>query len=649
MSTTYYFGKSETLEKFGALELPKFKIDNQKDWVINGDLPSYKNLQPQFYNFLYQTSVKHHSIIDAKSRYTYGKGWAVDTTGLNPTTDVIELKSFLKKIEKNKVTQRCILDRIVQGGFATEVIYDKAGKKIMPYHLDFSYLRESKPEYDKNGKELPKVYYYTSDWKAQRPKENKDFAVFYPFDPNEKPDSNKRYVIYYKDYRPDLGAYPYPEYMGGLPYIQADAEVGNFVYNNVKNGFSAGYIFNFYNGDLDESQRANIENALKASKHGTENAGEPFVAFNNQGDKGVEVTPIQANGQDDRYLQLNNQIRDEIFTAHAISPLVVGMKGDNGFSNNADEIRTAVENFTEGYVKSAQDIFNEFMNGVIDFNEIKGNVYLQRLDPISEQLSETTLLQISTLDEIRQMAGLSKSVTESNKIADALKSLSPLVANKVLESMTAAEIRSLIGLETAAEGVQRTTVTQTKEFSAIGLNDDDYEVLDSFEYNFESIEDAIQRTSEFRMAFADKTEKAILGALNDNPKLKPKEIAEIIGKSLKEVNAAIKSLNDQGLLEGKGITPEGEGELEEFITVYKYKKRSDISGPDKLPTTRAFCSKYIDLSKNRSFTIQDIQSLSALEDRDVFALRGGWYHNPNTDKNTPYCRHVWEARIVRLK
>jgi DNA-binding Lrp family transcriptional regulator len=246
------------------------------------------------------------------------------------------------------------------------------------------------------------------------------------------------------------------------------------------------------------------------------------------------------------------------------------------------------------------------MNGVIDFNEIKGNVYLQRLDAIKPQITESVLLQIADKNTIAKYYGieLPKEVT--------------------------------------------TTVTETvKEFSAIGLNDDDYEVLDSFEYNFESIEDAIQRTSEFRMAFADKTEKAILGALNDNPKLKPKEIAEIIGKSLKEVNAAIKSLNDQGLLEGKGITPEGEGELEEFITVYKYVTRNDV--PPVETTSRPFCKKYLALSQGRSFTIEDIQALSVQEGYDVFRFRGGWYHNPDTDKTTAYCRHVFQARIVRLK
>jgi DNA-binding Lrp family transcriptional regulator len=606
MSSTYYFGKSQTLEKFGALELPVFKVDNQLEWVINGMMKGWKNLQPQWYNFLYQTSVKHHSIIDAKSRYTYGKGWAVDSLGLG-TTELIELKSFLKKIEKNKVTQRCILDRVIQGGFACEMIYDNALKRVMPYHVDFSYIRESKPEYDAKGQLKPPLYFYTSDWKAQRPKDNKDFVVFHPFDVNEKPDKSKRYLVYYKDYRPDLGAYPLPEYMGGLPYIQADAEVGNFVYNNVKQGFSAGYIINFFQ-DLNETQQGEIERALIDRKHGSENAGNPLAAFNKPGDQPVTVTPIAPNGQDDRYVQLNNQIRDEIFTAHGMSPILLGMNGSGGWSDQAAESFMVTENFKRSYAAPAQQIFNEFMNGVIAFNKLKGRAFLEHLEPAKPQVTESILTWFN---------------------------------NKQL-------VADFYGIELPKEVV--TTVTETeRQFSAIGLNDDDYEVLDSFQYNFESIEDAIQRTTEFRMAFADKTEKAILGALNDNPKLKPKEIAEIIGKSLKEVNAAIKSLNDQGLLEGKGITPEGEGELEEFITVYKYKKRSDISGPDKLPTTRDFCVKYIDLSKNRSFTIDDIQSLSVQEGYDVFRFRGGWYHNPNTDKNTPYCRHVWEARIVRLK
>jgi len=181
----------------------------------------------------------------------------------------------------------------------------------------------------------------------------------------------------------------------------------------------------------------------------------------------------------------------------------------------------------------------------------------------------------------------------------------------------------------------------------IGILDTDYEVLYSEEYNFESIEDAKEKQAGIKQNFAKKIEDLVLGVLKDNPDYKPKQIAEVLGKSLKEVNAAIKSLNSSGALDGKSITPEGETELDEFKVVYKYKVRNDV--PDVETSSRPFCQKYMRLSQNRSFTIEDIQALSVIEGRDVFALRGGWYHNPETDKTTKYCRHIWEARIVRLK
>jgi hypothetical protein len=55
------------------------------------------------------------------------------------------------------------------------------------------------------------------------------------------------------------------------------------------------------------------------------------------------------------------------------------------------------------------------------------------------------------------------------------------------------------------------------------------------------------------------------------------------------------------------------------------------------------------LSEDRSFRIEDIQALSIQEGYDVFRFRGGWWHNTEIDKTLPYCRHVWEARVVRKK
>jgi hypothetical protein len=55
-----------------------------------------------------------------------------------------------------------------------------------------------------------------------------------------------------------------------------------------------------------------------------------------------------------------------------------------------------------------------------------------------------------TVDERRGLFGFpeaEKTASDSaNKVADSLSAMSPLVANKVLDSMTDDEIRSLIGL-----------------------------------------------------------------------------------------------------------------------------------------------------------------------------------------------------------
>jgi len=281
------------------------------------------------------------------------------------------------------------------------------------------------------------------------------------------------------------------------------------------------------------------------------------------------------------------------------------MKGDNGFSNNADEIRTAVENFIEGYVKPAQDIFNEFMNAVIDFNEIKGNVYLERLDGIKPQITENVLLQIADKNTIAKYYGIE---------------LPKEVVTEVL-----------------------------REFSDInlGIKDEDCELLYSEQHRFESIEDAILKQESFRQAFASSLEKSILGMLQDNPDLTPKELAEVLKTPKGTITKALKSLETQGLLSSGVVTPEGELEIEEFKIVYKYVVRNDV--PPVESTSRPFCIKYMNLSKTRSFTIEDIQTLSAIEGYDVFALRGGWYHNPDTDKTTAYCRHVFESRLVRMK
>lgn len=52
---------------------------------------------------------------------------------------------------------------------------------------------------------------------------------------------------------------------------------------------------------------------------------------------------------------------------------------------------------------------------------------------------------------------------------------------------------------------------------------------------------------------------------------------------------------------------------------------------------------------NRMYTRDEINKISSEIKRDVWTFRGGWYHNPDTDVNTPSCRHLWQQHITVKK
>lgn len=662
----YFLGQSGKLIKLAAHKTPEFIEKRNVNWMINGTDDEWYNRQPDYYNHLYNSSAKNNTIINVKCDYTVGQGLSYDDLGLD-LSKKIEVKSFIYKLKDNDVFVRSVKDRAIQGGFANEMIYNQKGDKVMPHHIDFSHIRVSKPEWDETeGRYKDPVYYYTSDWSVRKPHENKDFTEFLPFKWDKTPDKTKRYLYYYKDYRPDLGAYPMPEYLACVPYISADYEVGNFTYNNVKNGFTAGYLVNFYNGEPDEKAKREISEMYKNTLHGTDNAGKSVLSFNEDKDSGVEVTPINPNGQDDRFVNLNNSIRDEIYTGHGVDPVIVGLKGDNGWSNNADEKRTAIEGWQNSYIDTIQGIFEDYFTDLLNFNGLSGKIKIIKKQPISQGLSEATLVSISTVDELRSMAGLEKSNVEGNKVSEALSTLSPLVQTKILDSMSLEEIRGLISLSTLSP-IDKKTIETTQTMSAddqllrmfegCGVWDDECVLIDQREEPIFDTKDAFNKENEFKEKFINQSEINVLKLLVDG--IEPKDIQATLKISANDYTKIVDSLNEQGLTEEGQPTNKGtrEAKKSEVFVVYKYVKRSDVQGDAIIATTRPFCKNLIRLSSNRSWTLDDIKAMnndmpkegSGLAASDVFTSRGGWRTLEGTNIHVPFCRHVWQQRLVRKK
>lgn len=651
---------------FDIQKQPTFKLDKQKKRILWGyskdpDERKWNNKLPDYYQWLYDSSSKHRAIIDTKVDYVCGKGLETNDTGLT-TGERIELKSYAFKINDSGLLRKLNQNRFKIGGFSFEVIFDKGGKKITPHYVNIKDLRKMEAEYDDKGREKPPVWEYTSNWDAKNPQDNKDYTLFHTFDwSKENIESSKRYIVVFQE--DDETTYPVPEYTAAIPYIASDYEVGNFVYNNTKNGFTSGWLINFYNGEPQEDQKEEIVQAVKDRFTGSDNSSEPMVVFNENGQKGVEVLPITPNGQDDRFINLNRQIREEVYSGHKMDPIIVGLPGENGFNNNADEKRTAEESFQRKWVAPRQRTIEEYVNAILVFNELKGSVYIQPLDPSMPQFSSSEIIQVASQDEVRKLMGLPKSETKTNPLASALGSMSPLVANKILESMSAAEIRSIVNLDTK-EPVTTTTETILKQynkqfeaqvndvfinfFSNSGIDDSELEVISSREIFAKDIDDAEAQEHKF----ISRAESTILNILRQNAKVTTKELADLLKISEKDVTDIIDRLKNSNLLTPENaVTDEGQKAIDEseLFTVYKYVKRSDVSGPSIRESSRDFCIRMVGLSATRSWTLNEIRAMSNGTGLDVFRSRGGWKTIKGTNTHVPYCNHVWLAILVRRK
>ena len=653
---------------FGGYELPEFKESKKGDWYEYGTERPYKNIYPDYLTKLYNESSKHNQIINSKVKFITGQGFVIDEK--LTFTEKAYVNGFLRMPNEDEsldeLVSKLAKDKKVYGGFCLQIRMSKNNNIAAINHIDFADIRVG---VDNN------LFYYTEEWSARNPKNNEDFKILqqFPYDDSASPEVD--YVIYYKEYRPDVGAYPLPDYVSAIPYLESDAEIANFTLQNIKNNLSAGYIISFKNGQPNEEDMAEIERRFKSYATGADNAGKPLLSFTDQASDHPEIMPIPVNGQDERFINLNNQIREEIFTAHGItSPQLFGIKqeGGSGLGNNADEIVVASQLYQNLQIDPEQKVFNELINSILNFNGINGQpVRIQKIEPVQRYFSETAVLSAMTQDELREKIGLPPSDVGGNKVAEAIGILSPLVATKVLDNMAIEEIRQLIGLKGT---ITRTTESLKKEFTdfedeilfnqleGTGIDIEEIETVQSFVKPITSLEDAKKFETEllkdYRFAInrvLTGAEKSILDLLIDNPKMPITEIAQALSIEQTMVNDLLSELQNAGAL-NKDFEPTEDAknsiqkpEDETFI-VYKYTERPDA--PTVQTQSRPFCIRMMALSRVKRYTLQQLELLTndfGQSGIDIFTKRGGWYNNPSTGRTTPYCRHIWEMQIVRLK
>lgn len=631
-----------------------------------------KNDYPFYLIELLQGSAWHQGIIKNKTFYIAGGGIEVvsgDMTRflLNPFTDFT--------IEE--IAQRMAYDYEVFGAYCVKGTWNQDGSAVVKWeHIDIDAARLSEDEM---------TLFLSDDWSSmQQTPEGTNFRTIPAYNERHKQGT---FFIYYKEpskqAKGEKGVYAKPPYFGGITAIQTDCDISKFHMFEIQNGFKAGTLINFPGGQPESVEEENaIKQQVKGKSQSIEETGEIVITFSNGPGEAPSVLSLNGNDLSERYLMTEKSVQQNILVSHSITaPTLFGVIQEGSF--NAAESADLFEIFKMTYVHARQKSLEWALNFMAKLSGAVGVLKLADVQPIKSAVQEavapiadaTPALPAAVATDVP--VDVAKSALNGAQIASLVDIVSNLkqgiltpdsalqIVLASFPSIDEAQARKIVGLPSMQMNACSKGEFSADEigiFSEYGSSKSEYKVLKSFpiEWNTEHDEVIRLEMERFSMNFATVAEiKATLKDLDKNvlEMLKNGEdttaIAKANNSTIQQVTEAIDRLTKLEVITKGQLTTIGETLLEtikapisQFEVRYSYEKRAGVEGPAKLPDnrTREFCERLLDL--DRFYTREEIESISARVDRNVWLYKGGWYTDPKTGVSTPYCRHEWNQSLV---
>lgn len=570
--------------KSKGIEKPTEKIDKKLGLIKWGE----KNDYPLYLIDMYNGSAWHQGIIRTKAHYIAGNGFE------NANQDKFLLNQY-SDFSIEEITKRCSLDFEIFDSFCVIGVWNREGNRVAKWeYVNRDDIRTNADE---------SMYYFSKDWTASRQNEKTGYREISPLNENNR---TGEFLICYnapsKKAKGESGIYPVPYYVGGLTAINTDVLISRYHLHEIQNGFKGGTLISMNNGTPETTEEARaIRDQIKGDTTSVEDANEVVIVFSDS--KENEPTVLSLNGNDlaDRYNLTEKSVQQNILVSHsATNPVAFGIIQEGSF--NAAESQELFEIFKKTYVSARQEQLEFVINKMAELSGYVGEALkLKEPNPFGEK----------TVEPVEP------------------KQFSKICCSKEDEDI--------------------------KVFSEYGETKDKFKSVtkNSVPNDFEA-----QQVEEFEKFFFDKIGniRAGLTGLDKNilTLLKNGEgatsITSALDEPLVEVVKSLQGLTDKGLISDSGISELGnsvlkglESEVSQFEVRYSYEVKAGL-GAEVIPTTRAFCRSLINL--DRMYTRDEINVISARLSRDVWRYRGGFYHNPKTDKTSPWCRHEWVQHLV---
>ena len=619
-----------------------------------------KNDYPNYLVDLFNKSAKHNAIIKGKVNYITGNGFKIKE-GVDPIGE--QFIAQANRVESlTEVLRKASIDIELFGGAYLQIIWSVTGENLAEvYHVDYTKIRTNADNTQ---------FWYSENWEDRKYKRE----VFNGFNSQLRQGTQ---IMYLKEYRPNLNAYALPGYFGALNYVESDIEISKHVLGNAQTGFSASKLITLPNGEPSDDEKRQIER--KFTDRFTGSDGKKFIlSFVNDASRKPVIEDLGASDiTKEDFGNVDKMIQQNIFAGHQITaPDLFGISTP-GQLGTRQQMRDSYEIFKNTYVNDKQIFLEQVFSLLAKLHGANSELQIVPVEPIGIEFTETIIAANLTKDEIREKLGAPalepKTSSTSQDVIDAINSLSPLVANKVLESMTANEIRSLVGLipeqggediPTAPSGFKFSEDEVVSVFEEFGVSKADYSIFKSREV-FSQVPNELEEA--LHLEFAEQAlsglEANVLDLIQKDKRVTAEVIAGTIGVDIDIVNRVLDGLDKRGILSisvSRGIVerklskPLSELNAPKptttsFMVRYSYEWRSDIPGNERDSSdhpSRQFCARLMQL--DRLYSRAEIEAISARLGYSVFDRRGGWWTQPNGN-HSPSCRHRWFAQTVIKK
>jgi hypothetical protein len=354
------------LIELASYTTPAIVEQKNKEWVEYGEDNNYY----QYLIDLYYGSPTNNAAIKGISDLIYGEGLEVVKADRH-------LAGYLdlKKVFHEDCLRNCAMDLKMLGQYAIHLVKSKDRKKyVAAYHWPIQTLR---PEKCNEDGEI-EGFYFAADWsKLKRGQKPKRFDAF-GFD-----SSASECILVCKPYSTGNYYFAPVDYQGGTQYANLEIEIANYHINNIMNGLAPSMLINFNNGQPPAEVKDMIEAQIQSKFSGSSNAGKFILSFNDNAETKADITPVQLSDAHNQYQFLSTEAGQKIMMAHRItSPMLLGIKDNSGFGNNAEELKTASILFDNTVIRPFQRLLLNGVQKIMNYNGYNLDVYFKTLQPL---------------------------------------------------------------------------------------------------------------------------------------------------------------------------------------------------------------------------------------------------------------------------